>query len=99
MGECRVQHLQCFIHTAAEHEELNGECRVSIYLECFIHTAAEHEELNGECRVPIYLECFVHTAAEHEELNGGGEIVEPLEKLGHHLGSVMAGARKNKINK
>ncbi len=55
---------------------------------------------DGECRVSKYLECFIHTAAEHEELNGGGEVVESLEKLGHHLGSVMAGAKNNnKLNK
>jgi hypothetical protein len=42
----------------------------------------------------LYLERFIHTSAEHEELNGGGEVVESLEKLGHHLGSVMTGAIK-----
>ncbi len=41
-----------------------------------------------------YLKRFIHTAAEHEELNGGGEVVESLEKLGHHLGSVMAATIK-----
>jgi hypothetical protein len=45
----------------------------------------------------LYLERFIHTAAEHEELNGGGEVVESLEKLGHHLGSVMAKGRKIKL--
>ncbi len=51
MGNAAYQYLERFVHTAAEHKELNGECRVSIYLKCFIHTAAEREELNGECRV------------------------------------------------
>ena len=43
-----------------------------------------------QCVTPAYLECLVDASAEHEELNGGGEVVEPLEELGHHLGPVMA---------
>ena len=36
------------------------------------------------------LECLVDTPAEHEELDSGGEVVELLKELGHHLGPVMA---------
>jgi hypothetical protein len=37
-----------------------------------------------------YLECLIDTSAEYEELDGGWKVVETLEKLGHHLCSVMA---------